>query len=161
MSDTPLLGEAASLLALGDTALLAAVERLGVHRALLFQTLGPVAATALAVAFLGEAIRADRIAGIALAFGQGAGEPAADRSSNLSRHLRRHPADDGGGGVRAGLGRRRPAGHVADLQSLRRAPRRGATDHRPCVPGHDGRRLRGEPLDPGRSLTSTVDIDYR
>lgn len=53
-------------LTLGDTALLAAVERIGVHRALLFQTLGPVAATALAVAFFDEALRADRTAGIAI-----------------------------------------------------------------------------------------------
>lgn len=53
-------------LTVGDTALLAAVDRLGVHRALLFQTLGPVAATVLAVTFLGEAMRWDRIAGIAV-----------------------------------------------------------------------------------------------
>lgn len=41
-------------LTLGDTALFAAVHRLGAHRALLFQTLGPVFAALLAFAFLGE-----------------------------------------------------------------------------------------------------------
>jgi len=53
-------------LALGDTALFAAVGRIGVHRTLLFQTLGPVFAAVLAIGFYGEAAGVGRLAGVAV-----------------------------------------------------------------------------------------------
>lgn len=53
-------------LALGDTALFAAVGRIGVHRTLLFQTLGPVFAAALSIGFYGEKAGLGRLAGVAV-----------------------------------------------------------------------------------------------
>lgn len=53
-------------LTLGDTALFGAIRRLGVHRALLFQTLGPVFAAILEIGFHGETLHAGRLAGVAV-----------------------------------------------------------------------------------------------
>ncbi|MEM9597477.1 MAG: DMT family transporter [Acidobacteriota bacterium] len=53
-------------LTLGDTALFAAVDRLGAHRTLLFQTFGPVFAAALAFAIYDERLRAGQWLGAAL-----------------------------------------------------------------------------------------------
>ncbi|MEM1205575.1 MAG: DMT family transporter [Acidobacteriota bacterium] len=53
-------------LTLGDTALFAAVDRLGAHRTLLFQTFGPVFAAALAFAVYDERLRAGQWLGAAL-----------------------------------------------------------------------------------------------
>lgn len=53
-------------LALGDTALFAAVGRLGAHRALLLQTLGPVFTALLAFVALGERLGAPAFGGAAL-----------------------------------------------------------------------------------------------
>lgn len=50
-------------LALGDTALFAAVHRLGGHRALLLQTLAPVFAAVLAYGWHGERLSGQRLAG--------------------------------------------------------------------------------------------------
>lgn len=65
-------------LSLGDWALFAAVHRLGTHRALLFQTLGPVFAAGLAFAFLGERQSLTQwlgaaavLAGVAIVLGRG------------------------------------------------------------------------------------------
>ena len=53
-------------LALGDTALFAAVARLGVHRALLFQTLGPVFAALLEISVYGVVPSAAQLVGAAV-----------------------------------------------------------------------------------------------
>lgn len=53
-------------LTLGDTALFAAVSRLGVHRTLLFQTLGPAFAALLEIGVYGEPLHAGRLAGVAV-----------------------------------------------------------------------------------------------
>lgn len=53
-------------LTLGDTALFGAIRRLGVYRALLFQTLGPVFAALLEIGFYGVPPRPARLAGIAV-----------------------------------------------------------------------------------------------
>lgn len=53
-------------LTVGDTALFAAVARLGPHRSLLFQTLGPVFAAILAALIFGERQGPGRLAGSAL-----------------------------------------------------------------------------------------------
>ncbi|HEX9737185.1 MAG TPA: DMT family transporter [Thermoanaerobaculia bacterium] len=53
-------------LTLGDTALFGAIRRLGVYRALLFQTLGPVFAALIEIGFYGVAPRPARLAGIAV-----------------------------------------------------------------------------------------------
>lgn len=77
VGDLPLLGEAPRMaiimvalsgivgMSLGDWALFAAVDRLGAHRTLLFQTLGPVFAALLAFVFLGEQQTIDQILGAA------------------------------------------------------------------------------------------------
>ncbi|MCP4657653.1 MAG: DMT family transporter [bacterium] len=56
-------------LTLGDTALFAAVARLGVHRTLLFQTLAPVFAALLAIGLYGERPSAVDFAGTAVILG--------------------------------------------------------------------------------------------
>ncbi|MEM8934564.1 MAG: DMT family transporter [Acidobacteriota bacterium] len=78
-------------LTLGDTALFAAVHRLGAHRALLFQTLGPVFAALLAFAFLAEQPTVTQLlgtlavlAGVALALDPGESEPGAKRSMSVA-----------------------------------------------------------------------------
>lgn len=53
-------------MSLGDTALFAAVDRLGVHRTLLFQTLAPVFTAILAFAFRGERLTSGQLAGGAM-----------------------------------------------------------------------------------------------
>lgn len=87
-------------LTLGDTALFAAVGRLGAHRALLFQTLAPIFAAVLAIGFYGEALRAERLAGTALVIVgialviSGHGRPAAPTTSA--------PSPEASGGERLG-----------------------------------------------------------
>ncbi len=71
-------------LALGDTALFAAVRRIGVHRTLLFQTLGPVFAAALAIGFYGEGASLGRLAGVAVILAGVALVVASDRSRSAA-----------------------------------------------------------------------------